>query len=86
MDELTSVFIQEGREQLQAMESGLLELEQQPDDHDNINGIFRAAHTVKGASGVIECHYIEAFMHKVENVLDRLRNGEIAVSDRKSVV
>ena len=80
MDELTSVFIQEGREQLQAMETGLLELEQHPDDQDNINGIFRAAHTIKGASGVIECHFIEAFMHKVENVLDRLRNQEIAVS------
>jgi two-component system, chemotaxis family, sensor kinase CheA len=80
VDELTSVFIQEGREQLQAMESGLLELEQQPDNQDNINGIFRAAHTIKGASGVIECHYIESFMHKVENVLDRLRNGDIKVS------
>ena len=80
MDELTSVFIQEGREQLQAMETGLLELEQQPDNHDGINGIFRAAHTIKGASGVIECHFIEQFMHKVENVLDRLRNGEIHVS------
>ncbi len=80
MDELTSVFIQEGREQLQAMEDGLLRLEQAPDDHDNINGIFRAAHTVKGASGVIECHFIEAFTHKAENVLDRLRNGEIQVS------
>ncbi len=80
MDELTSVFIQEGREQLLAMESGLLDLEQQPENRDNINGIFRAAHTIKGASGVIECHYIESFMHKVENVLDRLRNGEIQVS------
>ena len=80
MDELTSVFIQEGREQLQAMEDGLLELEQNPDNHDNINGIFRAAHTIKGASGVIECHFIEGFMHKVENVLDRLRNNEIQVS------
>ena len=80
MDELTSVFIQEGREQLQAMENGLLELEQNPDDQDNINTIFRAAHTVKGASGVIECHFIEGFMHKVENVLDRLRNSEIRMS------
>ena len=80
MDELTSVFIQEGREQLQAMEEGLLQLEQQPDNHDNINSIFRAAHTIKGASGVIECHFIEAFTHKAENVLDRLRNGEIQVS------
>lgn len=80
MDELTGVFIQEGREQLQAMEDGLLALEQVPDDHDNINGIFRAAHTIKGASGVIECRYIESFMHKVENVLDRLRNHEIGVT------
>jgi len=80
MDELTSVFIQEGREQLQALESGLLQLEQNPEDHDNINSIFRAAHTIKGASGVIECHFIESFMHKVENVLDRLRNAEIGVS------
>ncbi|RIX41166.1 MAG: chemotaxis protein CheA [Rhodocyclales bacterium GT-UBC] len=80
MDELTSVFIQEGREQLQTMETGLLELEQNPDDRDNINGIFRAAHTIKGASGVIECGFIESFMHKVENVLDRLRNNEISVS------
>ncbi len=80
MDELTSVFIQEGREQLQAMENGLLVLEQNPDNLDNINTIFRAAHTIKGASGVIECHFIENFMHKVENVLDRLRNSEIRVS------
>ncbi|WP_415036978.1 chemotaxis protein CheA [Azonexus sp.] len=80
MDELTSVFIQEGREQLQAMEDGLLRLEQEPDNRDNINSIFRAAHTVKGASGVIECHFIEAFTHKAENVLDRLRNDEIQVS------
>src|SRR5574343_381607 len=80
MDELTSVFIQEGREQLQAMESGLLELEQNAHDRDNINASFRAAHTIKGASGVIECHFIESFMYKVENVLDRLRNEEISVS------
>lgn len=80
MDELISVFIQEGREQLQAMENGLLLLEQNADDHDNINSIFRAAHTIKGSSGVIECHFIESFMHKVENALDRLRNGEINVS------
>lgn len=80
MDELTSVFVQESRDQLAEMESGLLQLEQAPDDHDNINGIFRAAHTIKGGSGVIECHFIEAFTHKVENVLDKLRNGEIGVT------
>ena len=53
MDELTSVYIQECREQLADMEAGLLRLEQAPDDRDNLNGIFRAAHTIKGGAGVI---------------------------------
>lgn len=80
MDELTSVFIQEGREQLAEMEAGLLQLEQNPADGDGLNGIFRAAHTIKGASGVVECGFIEQFMHRVENVLDALRHEELAVS------
>jgi len=80
MDELTSVFIQECREQLAEMEAGLLRLEQNPDDHDTINGVFRAAHTIKGGAGVVECDFIVAFTHLVENLLDALRNGEIAVS------
>ena len=86
MDELTSVFVNESRDQLTAMEDGLLRLEQQPDDADNLNAIFRAAHTIKGGSGVVECHFIEAFTHKVENVLDKLRNGEIPVSGELSTV
>ena len=80
MDELTSVYIQESRELLAEMEAGLLRLEQIPDDHDNINAIFRAAHTIKGGSGVIECHFIGHFTHLVENVLDALRNRELAVT------
>ena len=80
MDELTSVYIQESREQLAEMEAGLLRLEQAPDDRDNINGIFRAAHTIKGGAGVVECHFIVGFTHLVENLLDSLRNGDIAVS------
>jgi len=80
MDEITSVFIQESREQLSEMESGLLRLEQNQDDQDNINSIFRAAHTIKGGSGVVECHFIEAFTHRVENLLDALRNGALSVT------
>ena len=80
MDELTGVYIQECREQLADMEAGLLRLEQAPDDRDNLNGIFRAAHTIKGGAGVIECHFIEHFTHGVENLLDALRNGDFAVT------
>ena len=80
MDEITSVFIQECREQLAEMEAGLLRLEQAPDDRNNINGIFRAAHTIKGGAGVVECHFIVSFTHLVENLLDALRNGELSVN------
>ena len=86
MDELTSTFVNESRDQLVAMEDGLLRLEQNPDDADNLKAIFRAAHTIKGGSGAVECHFIEAFTHKVENVLDKLRNGEIPVSGELSTV
>ena len=77
MDELLTVFVSESREQLAALESALLQLETAPDDADTLNAIFRAAHTIKGGAGVIECDYIVAFTHVVENVLDQLRNGDI---------
>ena len=86
MDEITSVYLQESREQLAEMESCLLSLEQNPDDPDNINAIFRAAHTIKGGAGVIECHFIEAFTHRVENVLDALRNGALSVTPALSTL
>lgn len=80
MDELFSVFAQEAHEQLAAMEGGLLRMEQGDRDPETINAIFRSAHTIKGASGVVELPQIERFTHVLENVLDQLRNGEIEVS------
>ena len=75
MDELTGVFVQESREQLANMEAGLLALEANPEDTADINTIFRAAHTIKGGAGVVECGFLESFTHKVENLLDQLRDG-----------
>jgi len=80
MDEILNVFAQEAREQLTAMEDGLLQMDQGNQDADTLNAVFRAAHTIKGASGVVEIHHIEKFTHILENLLDKLRNGEIAVS------
>ncbi|MBS0543878.1 MAG: chemotaxis protein CheA [Proteobacteria bacterium] len=77
MDEITSVFVTESREQIAALESALLQLENSPGDDDTLNAIFRSAHTIKGGAGVIECSYIVAFTHVVENVLDRLREHAI---------
>jgi two-component system chemotaxis sensor kinase CheA len=80
MDELMSVFCVEAREQLEAMEAGLMQLEQGDRDPETINAVFRAAHTIKGGAGVVEVPAVEKFTHVLENVLDRLRNGEIEVS------
>jgi two-component system chemotaxis sensor kinase CheA len=80
MEEIYSVFAQEAREQLTAMEDGLLRMEQGDHDDETLNAIFRAAHTIKGASGVVELHHIEKFTHILENLLDKLRNGDIEVS------
>jgi two-component system chemotaxis sensor kinase CheA len=80
MEEIYGVFAQEAREQLAAMEDGLLRMEQGEHDGDTLNAIFRAAHTIKGAAGVVELHHIEQFTHVLENLLDKLRNGDIAVS------
>ena len=80
MDEIYSVYAQEAREQLTELEAGLLRMEQGDRDPETINAIFRSAHTIKGASGVVELTHIEKFTHVLENLLDKLRNNEIGVS------
>ena len=80
MDELRQAFVQESVEQLEQMEDTLLLLEKNPSDPEAINTLFRSAHTIKGAAGVIECDFIVRFTHTLENVLDVLRDGDIHVS------
>lgn len=76
-EEILSVFAQEAREQLTALEEGLMLMEQHGQDEDSLSAIFRAAHTIKGGAGVVELYGIETFTHTLENLLDRLRNHEL---------
>ncbi len=80
MDDAVRTFAAESRELLEEMEAALLTLEQSPEDSDLINAIFRAAHTIKGSSGVFGFEAVEAFTHVAENLLDRLRAGRLGVS------
>ena len=79
-DEILAMFIQESREQIEAMEAGLLGMEQGACDDETLNAIFRAAHTIKGSAGVVELGMVVRFTHVLENTLDKLRNGEISAS------
>lgn len=72
-------FLAESRELLEEMESALLQMEQDPDNEDLINSLFRSAHTIKGTSGVFGFDHVEAFTHTVENVLEKLRAGDLKV-------
>ncbi|MFL6532516.1 MAG: chemotaxis protein CheA [Pseudomonas sp.] len=79
LDQAQQTFIVEAREQLQAMEESLLQLENDPGDDDAIGAIFRAAHTIKGSAGLFGLEPIVSFTHIVEDVLDRLREGSVEV-------
>ncbi|MBX3306603.1 MAG: Hpt domain-containing protein, partial [Nitrospira sp.] len=73
-------FFEEAAEHLAIVEEGLLALEQHPKDLELLAKIFRSAHSIKGASGMFGFNAVTQFTHKMETLLDLLRNGEKAVS------
>lgn len=81
LDDALQTFIVEGRELLVAMEEALLQLENAPNDTDSINAIFRAAHTIKGSSGLFGLDYVVAFAHVAESVLDKIRSGTLKIDE-----
>lgn len=81
LDQALQTFIAEARELLQDMEQSLLQLEHAPKDADQLASIFRAAHTIKGSAGLFGLDPIVSFAHVVEDVLDRLRDGQV-LADR----
>jgi HPt (histidine-containing phosphotransfer) domain-containing protein len=57
------------------METALLAIEGADDKSEMVNAIFRAAHTIKGSSGLFSLDHVVAFTHVVESVLDKVRAG-----------
>ena len=74
-------FIAESRELLEQMEQSLLALEHDGSDRELLDAVFRAAHTIKGSAGLFGLDAVVHFTHAVESVLDRMRNGELELSD-----
>ena len=72
-------FIIESLENLGTIEVALMDLEQNPEDLETINAIFRPFHTVKGVSGFLNLKSINELAHSAENLLDKARNGEIRI-------
>ena len=79
---LISDFCEEAWESLQASENLLIELENNPTSKELINELFRAVHTVKGGSRLIEIKKIETLSHELETVLDNVRSDQLILDAR----
>ena len=80
MNQYLEVFIEESKEHLQTCSEQLLVLEKNPEDLSIVNEIFRSAHTLKGMSATMGYEDLTNLTHKMENVLDAIRNSQIALS------
>lgn len=80
LDQVFNTFLDESREMLADMERILLELEATPGESELLNALFRCVHTIKGSAGIFGLEHVVSFTHVVENVLDRLRAQQLALS------
>jgi len=80
MSQFHQVFFEECFEGLEAMESGLLNLDTGDIDSEVINTIFRGAHSIKGGSGTFGFNDVADFTHIMETLLDEMRDGRRKVT------
>ena len=83
MDEFQEIlqdFLVESFELVEKLDEDLVELESRPDDLELLNGIFRVAHTVKGASSFLNFDTLTHLTHHMEDVLNKARHGELAIT------
>lgn len=80
LNQYLEMFIEESKEHLQACSKHLLELEKNPDNLTIVGEIFRSAHTLKGMAATMGYEDLADLTHKMENILDAIRNGKIKVT------
>ncbi|MBR0090141.1 MAG: Hpt domain-containing protein, partial [Lachnospiraceae bacterium] len=74
------VFLDEAKEHLQALNDSIMQLEEEPENSDCINEIFRAAHSMKGMAGTMGYKRMQDLTHHIEDVFSDVRNGEIKIN------
>ena len=80
MDDLLPEFLAETNESLADLDLALVKLERAPDDQATLSLIFRLVHTIKGTCGFLGLPRLEHVAHAAENVLGRVRDGELAAT------
>lgn len=74
------MFLEESMDNLQTLNEALLDLEQEPNNIEKLNQIFRVAHTIKGMSATMGFNNISELTHKMEDVLSEFRDGSLKVT------
>ena len=74
------IFIDETSEHIQSLNDCIMNLEQEPDNKDTINEIFRAAHSLKGMAGTMGFKRMQHLTHDMENVFSEVRNDKVKVN------
>lgn len=82
MKEVLKDFLQESFENLDRVDSELVELEEQPDNREMLSSIFRSMHTIKGTCGFFGFDKLEKVTHIGENLLVKLRDGEYSMNEQ----
>src|SRR3954463_15545934 len=80
MDEIVQEFLVESHENLDQLDRDLVALEREPGSRELLSSIFRTIHTIKGTSGFLALSRLESLTHVGENLLSRLRDGELAMT------
>ncbi|MGK0289452.1 MAG: chemotaxis protein histidine kinase CheA, partial [bacterium] len=80
LQDMIQGFVEEAQENFDAIESNLLIFEENPEDKDIINGIFRVMHTIKGTAGFMGLDDIQALAHKLESIFDLFRRSELVAT------
>jgi len=75
-------FITEALEYIGEIETNILSLEKNPTDKDYINAIFRPFHSIKGVASFLNLDHVRDLAHNLENLLDKARNNELAVTSQ----
>src|SRR5690606_36926476 len=81
MSQFYQVFFEEAQEHLTEMESLLLSVDPAAATADELNAIFRAAHSIKGGSGTFGFTDMTAVTHELESLLDKVRKHELVLTD-----
>ncbi|MBI5780758.1 MAG: chemotaxis protein CheA [Rhodocyclales bacterium] len=80
MQDLLQDFLVEAEDLLSGVDNKLVELERNPEDRALLNEIFRGFHTIKGGAGFLGAQELVTLCHLTENLFDKLRNGELYLS------